>query len=51
MLRVSVKDLAAYERFLKQRLTRIPGVSQIESSFILRRVTARTVLPVSLDGQ
>lgn len=51
MLRVAVADLSAYERFLKQRLTRIPGVSQIESSFVLRQVTARTVLPVTMpDG-
>ncbi|MEJ0040417.1 MAG: Lrp/AsnC family transcriptional regulator [Gammaproteobacteria bacterium] len=51
MLRVAVKDLAAYERFLKQRLTRIPGVSQIESSFVLRQVAARSVLPIAASDQ
>lgn len=48
VLRVVVADLNAYERFLKQRLTRIAGVSQIESSFVLREVTARSALPISL---
>ncbi|MEP7244566.1 MAG: Lrp/AsnC family transcriptional regulator [Gammaproteobacteria bacterium] len=46
LLRVVVADLAAYERFLKQRLTRIPGVWQMESSFMLREVTARSALPI-----
>lgn len=46
VLRVVVADLDAYERFLMRRLTRIPGVSQIESSFMLRQVAARSALPV-----
>jgi Lrp/AsnC family transcriptional regulator, leucine-responsive regulatory protein len=46
LLRVVVSDLQAYERFVKQRLTRIPGVSQVETSFMLRQVTARTALPI-----
>ena len=50
VLRVVVADLSAYEHFLKQRLTRIPGVSQIESSFILRQVTARSALPISINA-
>lgn len=46
LLRVVVSDLQAYERFVKQRLTRIPGVSQVETSFMLRQVTARKALPI-----
>ena len=46
LLRVVVSDLQAYERFVKQRLTRIPGVSQVETSFMLRQVTARPALPI-----
>lgn len=46
LLRVVVSDLPAYERFVKQRLTRIPGVSQVETSFMLRQVTARAALPL-----
>ena len=46
LLRVVVSDLRAYEQFVKQRLTRIPGVSQVETSFMLRQITARAVLPI-----
>ncbi len=45
-LRVVVSDLAAYERFLQERLTRVPGVSSIKSSFALKRVNYRTELPL-----
>lgn len=48
LLRVIVSDLGAYEKFVKQRLTRIPGVSQVETSFVLREVTARAALPIDL---
>src|SRR3977135_1484340 len=34
-LRVVVPDLAAYERFLKQKLTRLEGIASIEASFAL----------------
>src|ERR1700710_1733541 len=37
-LRVVVPDLAAYEQFLKQKLTRLEGVASIESSFALEQV-------------
>jgi DNA-binding Lrp family transcriptional regulator len=46
LLRVVVADLAAYERFLMQKLTRIPGIASIKSSFALRSVRYRTDLPV-----
>ena len=46
LLRVVVRDLASYERFVMQHLTRIPGISSIKSSFALRRVTYRTDLPL-----
>jgi len=46
-LRVVVSDLAAYERFLQEKLTRVPGVSSIKSSFALKRVNYRTELPLS----
>jgi Lrp/AsnC family leucine-responsive transcriptional regulator len=45
-LRVVVPDLAAYERFLKQKLTRIEGIASIESSFALEQVKYTNVLPV-----
>ena len=46
LLRVVVPDLAAYERFLMTRLTRIRGIASIKSSFALRSVKYRTDLPV-----
>ena len=46
LLRVVVADLAAYERFLKQRLTRLDGISSIESSFALDQIKYSTALPL-----
>lgn len=46
LLRVVMPDLAAYERFLMDHLTRIPGVANIRSSFALRSVKYRTDLPL-----
>lgn len=47
LLRVVVPDLAAYERFLKQHLTRVPGVANIRSSFALKQVRYQTALPLA----
>lgn len=46
LLRVVVADLSAYERFLKQKLTRLDGIGSIESSFALEQVKYTNVLPV-----
>ena len=46
LVRVVVPDLAAYERFLKDKLTRLDGVGSIESSFALGQVKYTNVLPV-----
>jgi len=46
LLRVVVADLAAYERFLMDHLTRIAGVASIKSSFALKQVKYRTALPI-----
>lgn len=45
-LRVVVPDLDAYERFVKQKLTRIEGIASIESSFALQQVKYSNVLPL-----
>jgi Lrp/AsnC family leucine-responsive transcriptional regulator len=47
LIQAVVPDMAYYERFLLGRLTRIPGVSGVHSSFVLRRVIQRTALPLS----
>ena len=38
LLRVAVVDLHEFERFLTGRLTKVPGVANIESSIPIRRV-------------
>jgi Lrp/AsnC family transcriptional regulator, leucine-responsive regulatory protein len=46
LLRVVVPDVAAYERFLKDSLTRLETVAGIKSSFALRQAKYSTALPV-----
>ena len=49
LLRVVTADLAAYERFLMDHLTRVPGVASIKSSFALKQVKYRTALPLNVS--
>jgi DNA-binding Lrp family transcriptional regulator len=51
LLRVVVPDVAAYERFLKDSLTRVEGVAGIKSSFALRQVKYSTALPLPEPGK
>jgi len=46
LLRVVAADLAAYETFLKTKLTRLDGIASIESSFALSQVKYSSALPV-----
>ena len=46
LLRIVVPDVSDYEIFLKDHLTRIPGVASIKSSFALNRVKYETALPI-----
>ena len=46
LLRVVCADLAAYEAFIREKLTRVDGVSSIESSFALGQVKYSRVLPI-----
>tara|TARA_B100000686_G_C16706023_1_gene926327 strand:+ start:778 stop:1242 length:465 start_codon:yes stop_codon:yes gene_type:complete len=47
LLRIVVPDVAAYEAFLKNHLTRIQSVASIKSSFALNRVKYETALPLN----
>jgi DNA-binding Lrp family transcriptional regulator len=47
LLRVVVADLPAYERFLMDHLTRVPGVASIKSSFALKQIKYGTALPIA----
>jgi Lrp/AsnC family leucine-responsive transcriptional regulator len=49
-LKVVVRDMDAYQDLLLNRITRIPGVTGVHSSFVLRRVVDKTALPVSGGG-
>ena len=46
LIKAVVPDMQFYEQFLLGRLTRIPGVSGVHSSFQLRQVIQRTELPL-----
>ncbi|CAH1654191.1 Bkd operon transcriptional regulator [Hyphomicrobiales bacterium] len=46
LLRIVVKDLKAYEQFLKDKLTRLDGVASIETSFALGQVKRSEALPL-----
>jgi DNA-binding Lrp family transcriptional regulator len=41
LLTVLARDLADYERIHKQELSRLPGVTRLRSSFVLREVKSR----------
>lgn len=46
LMRIVVSSLGAYERFIKDKLSRLDGVASIESSFALSRVKHTTVVPL-----
>lgn len=45
-LKVLVKDMEEYQDFLLNQLTRIAGVTDVHSSFVLRQVVSTTALPL-----
>ncbi|MEX2365168.1 MAG: Lrp/AsnC ligand binding domain-containing protein, partial [Pseudohongiellaceae bacterium] len=45
-LKVLVADMEVYQEFLLNKITRIPGVSDVHSSFVLRQVINKTELPL-----
>ena len=49
-LRILVESLAAFEDFLRHKLTRIPSVVGVTSSFALRPIVYGTCLPLSDGG-
>ena len=51
LLRIVVPDVAAYERFLKDSLTRLQNVASIRSTFALRQAKYSTALPITFEPQ
>nr|WP_256470544.1 Lrp/AsnC family transcriptional regulator [Alkalimarinus coralli] len=47
LIEVLVPDMDGYQEFLLGRLTRIPGVSGVHSSFVLRKIIDRTEIPLT----
>jgi Lrp/AsnC family leucine-responsive transcriptional regulator len=50
LLRVVVPDMQSLEHFIVGWLTKIPGVSNIRSSFALKQVRYKTALPLPASG-
>lgn len=48
-LRVVVRDMAAYNRFLDDFLFRLPGIRHVQSNIVLKEIKSGTALPFS-DG-
>lgn len=48
-LKAVVRDMDAFQELLLNRITRIPGVTGVHSSFVLRRVVDKTALPIKDD--
>lgn len=46
LMRIVVRDLQAYEAFIKSKLTRLDGIASIETSFALDQVKRAEVLPL-----
>ena len=46
LLKVVVRDMQHYEKFLLGHLTKLEGVTDVHSSFVLREVIKKTELPL-----
>ncbi|MEQ8659478.1 MAG: Lrp/AsnC family transcriptional regulator, partial [Gammaproteobacteria bacterium] len=50
LLRVVMPDLESYERFLVEKLTKVPGIDNIQTSFALKPIVQRTELPLDISN-
>ncbi len=46
LLTVMTRDIESYDRFLQERIFRLPGVAHVRSSIVLREVKADAGLPL-----
>lgn len=47
LLKIVVRDMRAYEQFIREKLSRIKGVGQIRTSFVLGTAKLTTEIPIS----
>jgi len=47
LLKIVVPDMDQYQSFLLEKLTRIDGVSNVQSNFVLRNIINNTTLPLN----
>ena len=50
-VRVVIPSLAAYESFLSETILRMPNVETVESSFTLREVERKVVIPIPASAE
>jgi Lrp/AsnC family transcriptional regulator len=46
LLRIVAKDIEAYERFFFDKLSRLPGIQEVNSVVALSEIKATTALPI-----
>jgi Lrp/AsnC family leucine-responsive transcriptional regulator len=50
VIKVLVPDIKSYEAFLHETAFKLPGVTHVRSSVVLKEVKAETALPLELPG-
>ncbi|GAB2188549.1 Lrp/AsnC family transcriptional regulator [Sessilibacter sp. MAH2] len=48
VLKVIVKDMEAYQQFLLEKITRLTGVTGVQSSFVMKKAKDSTELPIDV---
>ncbi len=51
LLRIVTEDVEAYEKFFFERLSRLPGIQEINSTVALSEIKSSTALPLSHLGK
>jgi DNA-binding Lrp family transcriptional regulator len=51
VIKVLMPDIKAYERFLHETAFKLPGVTHVRSSVVLKEVKSETRLPIQLPGK
>lgn len=51
LLKVAVKNIVQYEDFILNKITRIPGINKIKTTFVLSTVKYETRIPVESDEE